>query len=133
MSFHMSIGLCKASLLQQCLLQVACLLLDDIVANRVHWPRQAELRINGMVYRPYGRNANTKLGTNARDEPANAAHRCSAGSNRVSLNCVEDRQFCESFVQNELVIVSVSCIYPLSWVCAANIIICMLIIWIMIQ
>ena len=76
-------------------LQVACLLLDDAVPNRVHWPRQAELRINAMVYRPYGRNSNTKLGGNARDEPANAAHRCTVGRNRVSLNCVEDRPFCE--------------------------------------
>jgi len=76
-------------------LQVACLLLDDAVPNRIHWPRQAELRINAMVYRPYGRNSNTKLGGNARDEPANAAHRCTVGRNRISLNCVEDRPFCE--------------------------------------
>jgi hypothetical protein len=77
------------------ILQVACLLLDDAVPNRIHWPRQAELRINAMVYRPYGRNSNTKLGGNARDEPANAAHRCTVGRNRISLNCVEDRPFCE--------------------------------------
>lgn len=76
-------------------LQVACLLLDDPVTNRIHWPRQAELKINSMVYRPYGRNSNTKLGVNARDEPANAAHRCAAGTNRVQLTCVEDRPFCE--------------------------------------
>ncbi|DBA91014.1 TPA: hypothetical protein ACH3X2_004216 [Trebouxia sp. C0005] len=75
-------------------LHVACLLLDDAVPNRIHWPRQAELRINAMVYRPYGRNSNTKLGGNARDEPANAAHRCTVGRNRISLNCVEDRPFC---------------------------------------
>lgn len=75
-------------------LHVACLLLDDAVPNRIHWPRQAELRINAMVYRPYGRNSNTRLGGNARDEPANAAHRCTVGKNRISLNCVEDRPFC---------------------------------------
>ena len=78
-----------------CFVQVACLLVDDPVFNRLHWPRQAELRINAMVFRPYGRNTNTKLGNNARDEPANAAHRCIAGKNRVSLSCAEDRQFCE--------------------------------------
>ena len=77
-------------------LQVACLLLDDPVPNRIHWPRQAELKINSMVYRPYGRNAISKLGGNARDEPANAAHRCAAGTNRVQLTCTEDRPFCES-------------------------------------
>ena len=77
------------------MLQVACLLLDDPVPNRIHWPRQAELKINSMVYRPYGRNTNTKLGANARDEPASAAHRCAAGTNRVQLSCVEDRPFCE--------------------------------------
>ena len=79
-------------------MQVACLLLDDTVPNRIHWPRQAELKINGMVYRPYGRNSNTKLGANARDEPANAAHRCSPGNNRISLHCAEDRQFGESCI-----------------------------------
>lgn len=77
-------------------LQVACLLLDDPVPNRIHWPRQAELKINSMVYRPYGRNQNTKLGGNARDEPASAAHRCAVGTNRVQLTCVEDRPFCEN-------------------------------------
>lgn len=77
------------------MLQIACLLLDDPVPNRIHWPRLAELKINSMVYRPYGRNSNTKLGGNARDEPANAAHRCAAGTNRVQLTCVEDRPFCE--------------------------------------
>ncbi|KAL3142516.1 hypothetical protein ABBQ38_002838 [Trebouxia sp. C0009 RCD-2024] len=75
-------------------LHVACLLLDDPVSNRTHWPRQAELKINSMVYRPYGRNQNTKLGGNARDEPASAAHRCAVGTNRVQLTCVEDRAFC---------------------------------------
>ena len=48
-----------------------------------------------MVYRPYGRNSATKLGGNARDEPANAAHRCAPGPNRVQLMCVEDRPYCE--------------------------------------
>jgi hypothetical protein len=46
------------------------------VPMRIHWPRHADLRINNMVYRPYSRNSATKLGANARDEPASVAVMC---------------------------------------------------------
>ena len=106
-------------------MQVACLLMHDTVLNRMHWPRQAELKINHMVYRPYGRNGNTKLGNNARDEPANAAHRCVSGRNRVSLSCAEDRQFCKSLSSLDppdfnRVYMCVSAVHACIWlVCAA--------------
>lgn len=48
----------------------------DSVPMRIHWPRHADLRINNMVYRPYSRNSATKLGANARDEPASVAVMC---------------------------------------------------------
>ncbi len=44
--------------------------LGDTVPFRFHWPRAADLRINSMAYRSYGRNPSSKLGNNARDEPA---------------------------------------------------------------
>ena len=46
-------------------------MLPDPVPARVHWPRFADLRVNSMSYRPYGRQANVKIGGNIRDEPAN--------------------------------------------------------------
>lgn len=46
-------------------------MLPDPVPTRMHWPRFADLRVNSMSYRPYGRQANVKIGGNIRDEPAN--------------------------------------------------------------
>ena len=51
--------------------QLCCLLLPDPVPQRFHWPRFSDLRVNSMSYRPYGRQANVKIGNNIRDEPAN--------------------------------------------------------------
>ena len=62
------------------LLQIACLLLGDSVPHRIHWPRNADLRVNNMQYRPYGRSAGAKLGPNARDEPASVGVMCSVVS-----------------------------------------------------
>ncbi|KAK9817204.1 hypothetical protein WJX72_011055 [[Myrmecia] bisecta] len=74
-------------------IQVACMLMDDVVPNRYHWPCNADLRINNMQYRPYGRHANTKLGPNGRDEPASIAVMCYAGRNRITLTCLDSRPF----------------------------------------
>ncbi len=52
-------------------------MLGDPVPFRVHWPRMADLRVNSMQYRPYGRSAASKLGVNARDEPASVGVMCS--------------------------------------------------------
>lgn len=45
---------------------------------RFHWPRGADLRVNGMVYHAYGRNGATKLGNNGRDAPADIGVPCGA-------------------------------------------------------
>ena len=50
--------------------QVACLMLADPVPLRVHWPRNADLRMNNMMYKPYARGPNAKLGVNSRDDMA---------------------------------------------------------------
>lgn len=49
---------------------MACLQLGDPVPLRMHWPRNADLRMNGMMYKPYGRSQNAKLGVNSRDDTA---------------------------------------------------------------
>ena len=78
-------------------LQVASILLTDSVPFRFNWPRSSDLRINNMQYRPYTRNNSTKLGDNARDEPATVGQMISSsGRNRVALACIEEREpFCE--------------------------------------
>ena len=78
-------------------LQVASVLLTDSVPFRFNWPRSSDLRINNMQYRPYTRNNSTKLGDNARDEPATVGQMISSsGRNRVALACIEEREpFCE--------------------------------------
>jgi hypothetical protein len=45
-------------------------MLGDSVPLRVHWPRNTDLRMNNMMYKPYGRSTNAKLGANSRDDMA---------------------------------------------------------------
>ncbi len=52
----------------------------DQVPLRLHWPRGADLRINGMLYHAYGRNGATKLGNNGRDAPADVGMPCACRS-----------------------------------------------------
>ncbi|EIE20885.1 hypothetical protein COCSUDRAFT_48449 [Coccomyxa subellipsoidea C-169] len=75
-------------------LQVACIMMGDSVPMRIHWPRHADLRLNNMLYRPYSRNSATKLGANARDEPASVGVMCSQGRNRLWVSVMESRSFC---------------------------------------
>jgi hypothetical protein len=74
--------------------QAACLLLGDAVGARVHWPRNADLRVNNMQYRPYGRQANAKLGGSARDEPASIGTLAFHGRNVLQLSAGDCRPFC---------------------------------------
>ena len=68
-------------------LHVSSVLLGDEVPSRCHWPRQAELRVNGLQYAPlYPRAASAKLGAGARDAPASVGRLARPGpGNRVLL------------------------------------------------
>ena len=68
-------------------LHVSSALLGDEVPSRCHWPRQAELRVNGLQHSPlYSRAASAKLGAGARDAPASVGRLARAGpGNRVLL------------------------------------------------
>ena len=70
------------------------MLLGDDVPARLHWPRHAELRVNNMQYRPYGRSGAMRLGANARDEPASIGTLCFHGRNALSLSAADNRPFC---------------------------------------
>ena len=88
-------------------------MLGDPVPFRVHWPRMADLRVNAMQYRPYGRSAATKLGVNARDEPASVGMMCSqvritTGAGRLanminSLNGLQRRARLKSAMKTSIV------------------------------
>ena len=70
-------------------IQVACLLLEDSVPCRFHWPRNVTMRVNAMQYRPYGRSTSTKMGINQRDEAANVASLFLPGRNTVEVQAAE--------------------------------------------
>ncbi|CAD7700592.1 unnamed protein product, partial [Ostreobium quekettii] len=75
-------------------LQVVCVLLNDEIPYRYHWPRNCTLKVNNMQYRVYGRSPNNCLGNNQRDEPANVGMLCRTGRNSVSITCTDPRPFC---------------------------------------
>lgn len=68
----------------------SCLLLDDPVPCRVHWPRNVTMRVNRYPYRVYGRSTTSKMGINQRDEAANIASLCLAGRNTLDIQAVEN-------------------------------------------
>lgn len=57
--------------------------LGDEVPYRVHWPVKVSFRVNQQEYRPYGRNAASKLGNNQVDDPVPLNKFVHQGSNSV--------------------------------------------------
>lgn len=68
---------------------LSCVYLTDEVPCRVHWPRNMDLRCNGVAFRPTTRANNAKMGINARDEAANVSALCSRGRNTVQFAAAE--------------------------------------------
>ncbi|EFJ20543.1 hypothetical protein SELMODRAFT_443873 [Selaginella moellendorffii] len=75
-------------------LQVWCLLLNDKVPFRMHWPDCAELRVNGVVVRVTTRAAKQLLGANGRDDGPGITACTREGTNRISLSACDARPFC---------------------------------------
>ncbi|EFN55528.1 hypothetical protein CHLNCDRAFT_52345 [Chlorella variabilis] len=67
-------------------LQVGCLLVGDEVAERYHWPKHMDLKINNMPHRPYARSLNAKMGINQRDDVASIGTMVVRGRNTLSLS-----------------------------------------------
>eukprot|EP00898_Chlorokybus_atmophyticus_P007112 jgi/Chlat1/7401/Chrsp6S07487 len=78
---------------KECELQVMCILLNDAVPFRLHWPTFANLRVNVMPVRVYTRGGQQQLGNNARDEPAKISAFVREGINRVALTAYDTRPF----------------------------------------
>lgn len=69
---------------------VGCILLEDEVPLRYHWPRNVNLRINSMNYRPYARHLTSKIGINQRDAPASIASLCFRGRNTIEMTAIDN-------------------------------------------
>ncbi|CAG9462381.1 unnamed protein product [Pedinophyceae sp. YPF-701] len=74
-------------------LQISCVLMGDAPQERLHWPTQAELAINGARYRPFSRAQNVELSKTSRDLPANVSSMVSPGTNEILLSHRDLRKF----------------------------------------
>jgi hypothetical protein len=75
-------------------LQMACVLLDDPVPARLHWPFLAALRVNGHPLPVMYRLAGNPMGKAGRDPPvAIPPNAVVAGTNRLTFTCQDTRPF----------------------------------------
>ncbi|CAM6097031.1 unnamed protein product [Calypogeia fissa] len=74
-------------------LQVWCVLLNDKVPFRIHWPAYADLRVNGVSVRVTNRPGQQLLGANGRDEGPGIANFTREGLNRISFSAYDARPF----------------------------------------
>ncbi|KAG6554851.1 hypothetical protein Mapa_003434 [Marchantia paleacea] len=75
-------------------LQVWCVLLNDKVPFRMHWPAFADLRINGVSVRVTNRPGQQLLGANGRDEGPGITTYAKDGTNRIVFSAYDARPFC---------------------------------------
>lgn len=74
-------------------LQVWCLLLNDKVPFRMHWPQHADLRVNGVAVQVTNRPGPQLLGANGRDDGPVITVRNTDGTYRISLQARDSRPF----------------------------------------
>ncbi|KAL9230505.1 hypothetical protein vseg_005845 [Gypsophila vaccaria] len=74
--------------------QVWCMLLNDIVPFRIHWPQYADLQVNGNPVKTVNRPASQQLGANGRDNGAEVTACTVEGVNKISLSFTDARIFC---------------------------------------
>lgn len=74
-------------------LQVWCILLNDKVPFRMHWPQHADLRVNGIAVRVTNRPGAQLLGANGRDDGPGITACIREGTNRISLQANDSRPF----------------------------------------
>ncbi|GLJ40407.1 hypothetical protein SUGI_0832080 [Cryptomeria japonica] len=77
-----------------CDLQVWCILLNDMVMFRMHWPQYSDLRVNGVSVRVTDRPGPQLLGASGRDDGPGITACCQEGTNKISLSAYDARQFC---------------------------------------
>lgn len=75
-------------------IQVWCMLVNDKVQFRMHWPQHAELQVNGIPVRVVPRPSSQLLGNNGRDDGPVITSFCQEGQNKIFFSCADARPFC---------------------------------------
>ncbi|XP_031112642.1 E3 SUMO-protein ligase SIZ1-like isoform X3 [Ipomoea triloba] len=75
-------------------LQAWCMLLNDMVYFRMHWPLHTALQFNGVTLRAINRPDTQLLGANGRDDGPIITLCIRDGINKISLTGVDARVFC---------------------------------------
>ncbi|KAF7043239.1 hypothetical protein CFC21_052627 [Triticum aestivum] len=75
-------------------IQVWCILLDDKVPFRMHWPLHSDMQINGIPVRVVSRQATQPLGANGRDDGLMLTQFLKEGPNKIVLSRSDSRAFC---------------------------------------
>ncbi|XP_061359023.1 E3 SUMO-protein ligase SIZ1-like [Gastrolobium bilobum] len=71
-----------------------CMLLNDKVPFRMHWPQFTDLQVNGVPVRAINRPGSQLLGTNGRDDGPIITPYTKDGINKISLTVCDARIFC---------------------------------------
>ncbi|KAK4772149.1 hypothetical protein SAY86_013924 [Trapa natans] len=74
--------------------QAWCILLNDTVPFRMHWPQSADLHVNGIIVRAINRPGSQLLGANGRDDGPIITPFVKDGINKISLSWGDARKFC---------------------------------------
>ncbi|KAK1398471.1 E3 SUMO-protein ligase SIZ1 [Heracleum sosnowskyi] len=74
--------------------QAWCILLNDKVSFRLHWPQYADLQVNGVPVRAINRPGSQLLGANGRDDGPVITPCTKDGVNKISLTGCDARVFC---------------------------------------
>ncbi|KAG0498917.1 hypothetical protein HPP92_003608 [Vanilla planifolia] len=75
-------------------LQVWCILLNDEVYFRMHWPLHSKLKVNGFEIKTTNRDGSLFLGINSRDDGQSLKTYAVEGINKIFLSGSDDRVFC---------------------------------------
>uniref|UniRef100_A0ACD5Y737 Uncharacterized protein n=1 Tax=Avena sativa TaxID=4498 RepID=A0ACD5Y737_AVESA len=74
-------------------IQVWCILLDDKVPFRIHWPLHSDVQVNGVHLRVVNRQITQQLGANGRDDGPVLTEYCKEGPNKIVLSRSDSRMF----------------------------------------
>ncbi|KAF8648923.1 hypothetical protein HU200_064455 [Digitaria exilis] len=75
-------------------IQVWCILLNDKVPFRMHWPLHSDMQVNGIHVRVVSRQPSQKLGANGRDDGPLLTDYMREGPNKIALSRNDSRTFC---------------------------------------
>ncbi|XP_072996559.1 E3 SUMO-protein ligase SIZ1-like isoform X1 [Typha latifolia] len=75
-------------------LQIWCILLNDKVPFRIHWPLNADLQVNGIPIRMTNRPSTQQLGNSGRDDGPVITTCSREGVNKICLSRGDARTFC---------------------------------------